>query len=381
MTRSVYVTRTAAFLPGDAISNDEMESVLGQAGGRPSRARRMILRSNKIVSRHYAIDPATGKPTHSNAQLAAEAIRGLDDEKSVNSTEVLACGTSMPDQIFPNHGVMVQGELGLPPIEVTATAGVCLAGVTSLKYAYMAVASGEADKSIATGSENASSILSAHNFDAELDAKVEALEENPEIAFEKDFIRWMLSDGAGAMMLEASPREGGTNLKMEWIDIYSYAGEMETCMYAGASKNEDGTIRGWTSMTSKERDADSVMSVKQDVKLLNDNIMMYAAQKPAPLVAEKHNITPDDVDWFVPHYSSNYFRERLFEALKAGGFEVPMEKWFTNLSTKGNTGSASIYIMLDELLKSGKLKSGEKILCWVPESGRFSTAFMLFTVV
>ncbi|WP_026296795.1 beta-ketoacyl-ACP synthase III [Hirschia maritima] len=381
MTRPVYVTRSSAYLPGDAISNDEMESVLGQAGGRPSRARRMILRSNKIVSRHYAIDRETGKPTHSNAQLAAEAVRGLDEGTKLDQVDVLACGTSMPDQVFPNHGVMVQGELGLPPIEVSATSGVCLAGVTSMKYAYMAVASGEAEASVATGSENASAILAAHNFEAELDAKVDALEENPEIAFEKDFIRWMLSDGAGALMLESEPRDGATNLKVEWIDIYSYAGEMETCMYAGAVKNEDGSTRGWTSMTSKERDADSVMSVKQDVKLLNDNIMMYAAQKPAPVVAEKHGIVPDDVDWFVPHYSSGYFRERLFNALKAGGFEIPMEKWFTNLSTKGNTGSASIYIMLDELLKSGKLKSGEKILCWVPESGRFSTAFMLFTVV
>ncbi len=381
MTRSVYVTRSAAFMPGEAVSNDEMEAILGQAGGRPSRARRMILRSNKIVSRHYAIDPETGKPTYSNAQLAAEAVRGLDEPSKLNEVQVLACGTSMPDQIFPNHGVMVQGELKLPPIEVSATAGVCLAGVTSLKYAYMSVASGEADTSVATGSENASTILSAHNFEAELDAKVEALEENPEIAFEKDFIRWMLSDGAGALMLESAPRDGAVNLKVEWIDVYSYAGEMETCMYAGAVKNEDGTTRGWTSMTAKERDADSVMSVKQDVKLLNENIMMYAAQKPVPIVAEKHKITPDDVDWFVPHYSSDYFRVRLFDALKAGGFEIPMEKWFTNLSTKGNTGSASIYIMLDELLKSGKLKSGEKIMCWVPESGRFSTAFMLFTVV
>lgn len=381
MTRSVYITRSAAFLPGAPVGNDEMESILGQAGGRPSRARRMILRSNKITSRHYAIDPETGLPTHSNAQLAAEAISALGGKGVLDGLGVLACGTSMPDQIFPNHGCMVQGELKLPALEVVGTAGVCLSGVTSLKYAYMAIATGEHSKAVASGSENASTILSAHNFEAELESKVEALEANPEIAFEKDFIRWMLSDGAGAMMLEAAPRDGATNLKVEWIDIFSYAGEMETCMYAGAVKDEDGTIRGWTSMTAKERDAVSVMSVKQDVKLLNDNIMFYAAQKPVPEVAEKHGIRPEDVDWFVPHYSSDYFRTRLFDALKAGGFEIPMEKWFTNLSTKGNTGSASIYIMLDELIRSGRLKSGEKIMCWVPESGRFSTAFMLLTVV
>ncbi|MEJ2437642.1 MAG: 3-oxoacyl-[acyl-carrier-protein] synthase III C-terminal domain-containing protein, partial [Sulfurovaceae bacterium] len=60
---------------------------------------------------------------------------------------------------------------------------------------------------------------------------------------------------------------------------------------------------------------------------------------------------------------------------------IPQEKWFTNLTSKGNTGSASIYIILDEIFNSDRLKKGEKILCYVPESGRFSTAFILLEVV
>ncbi len=63
------------------------------------------------------------------------------------------------------------------------------------------------------------------------------------------------------------------------------------------------------------------------------------------------------------------------------GFNVPYEKWFTNLADKGNTGSASIYVMLEELFHSGRLCSGEKILCYIPESGRFSVAYMLLSVV
>ena len=63
------------------------------------------------------------------------------------------------------------------------------------------------------------------------------------------------------------------------------------------------------------------------------------------------------------------------------GFNVPQERWFTNLTEKGNTGSASPYIMLDELFHSGRLKVGERILLAVPESGRFSSGFAYFTVV
>ena len=74
-------------------------------------------------------------------------------------------------------------------------------------------------------------------------------------------------------------------------------------------------------------------------------------------------------------------RERLAVGLANAGLSIPQERWFTNLTSKGNTGAASIFIMLDELFKSGSLRSGQRLLCYVPESGRFSSAFMHLTVV
>ncbi|MBO7381107.1 MAG: hypothetical protein J6U05_05510, partial [Neisseriaceae bacterium] len=93
------------------------------------------------------------------------------------------------------------------------------------------------------------------------------------------------------------------------------------------------------------------------------------------------SLKPDEVDYFLPHYSSQFFRQKVYDGLKNIGFEIPFEKWFTNLPSKGNTGSASIYIMLDEFLKTHSLRAGEKILCYIPESGRFSSSFMLLEVV
>src|SRR5260221_431473 len=48
---------------------------------------------------------------------------------------------------------------------------------------------------------------------------------------------------------------------------------------------------------------------------------------------------------------------------------------------RGPTSAASIFVMLDELFKSGRLKPGQRILCMVPESGRFIISFMHLTVV
>jgi 3-oxoacyl-[acyl-carrier-protein] synthase III len=69
-------------------------------------------------------------------------------------------------------------------------------------------------------------------------------------------------------------------------------------------------------------------------------------------------LTPEDVTWFLPHYSSDYFRPKFYEEMKRIGFEIPYEKWFTNLSEKGNTGSAAIFIILEELFHSEKLEVG-----------------------
>jgi len=377
----VYITNLAAFLPNDPVGNDEIEAVLGQIGPRPSRVRRTILRNNGITSRHYAIDPETLAFTHNNASMTAEAIRGLVREDfDLAQTDCLATGTTVQDQLAPNHGVMVQGELGLPPCEVVSTSGICLSGMSAFKYAWMGVATGQHRRGIATGSELVSPLLRAENFSAEAQEKLEAVEKNPELAFEKDFLRWMLSDGAGAVLLEPTPGPGPVSLRVDWLDIISYAGQMETCMYCGAVKQEDGSLRGWTVMDQAERAGESAMAIKQDVRLLNENVMDYTVYHAMTQLREKYDLRPDDYDWFLPHYSSHYFRDQVYDRMKRAGMEIPYERWFTNLSTKGNTGSASIYIILEELFHSGQLEPGQRILCYIPESGRFSTGFLSLTV-
>ena len=88
-----------------------------------------------------------------------------------------------------------------------------------------------------------------------------------------------------------------------------------------------------------------------------------------------------DVDWFLPHLSSQFFREPVVQALADVGLPIPQERWFSNLTQKGNTGSASPFIMLDELFRSGRIKPGEKLLMFIPESGRFSSGFVYMEAV
>lgn len=377
MTTEVFITRSAAFLPLAPVGNDEIEAVLGKVGGKPSRVKRIILRSNGIVSRHYALDRDTGEPVMTHAQLTAAAIRGLGETGPV---ECLATGTSIPDQLLPGHGVMVHGELGWPQLEVVSMAGICLSGTAALKYAFMAVATGNAKQAVATGSELVSPLMHARNFEAECEHKAANLETHPEIAFEKDFLRWMLSDGAGALLLAAQPGSQ-LSLRIKWIELFSSAHRLPPCMYAGGDRAADGTLRGWMRFPVSDWASQSVFAIKQDVRLLNEQIAPATVVDPMRTLRERHDLRADQIDWFLPHMSSHYFQPILEHTLDSIDFHIPRARWFTNLATCGNTGSASPFIMLDALMRSGHIRPGQTLLLYVPESGRFSSGFICLEAV
>ncbi|GGH38569.1 3-oxoacyl-ACP synthase [Mangrovimonas yunxiaonensis] len=375
--KEVYITRVSKFLPNRPISNDEMEDKLGTINGKTSKGRRIVLRNNQIKTRYYAIDDQ-GQVTHNNAQLTKEAISNLcSNGFSSQDIELLSCGTGSPDQILPSHAAMVHGFLKNGNIEINSASGACCSGMNALKYGFLSVKSGQTKNAVVTGSERISSWMKSDIFEDEV-KHLEALEDNPILAFNKDFLRWMLSDGAGAFLLEDQPN-GDTPLKIQWMEGYSYAHEIEACMYAGGDKQDDGFLKPWSEYNTSEWSKKSLFAIKQDVKLLGANILTKGVDS-LKRALEKHQMNTNDIDYYLPHISSYYFKENLYKEMQAQGVEIPWEKWFMNLSKVGNVGAASIYLMLEELVHSGNLKKGDTILLSVPESARFSYAYALLTV-
>lgn len=373
----VYITKAAKFLPNNVVSNDEMEDFLGIINQTSSKARRIVLRNNKIVGRYYALTKE-GKITHTNADLSFNAIQGLlDDRFGIQDLELLSCGTSSPDLIAPSHAAMVHGLLKNKSLELNSSSGICCSGMNALKFAFLSIKSGSTNNAVCVGSELISTRMLSNKYSNEI-INLKALEEQPVLAFKKDFLRWMLSDGAAAFLLENKPN-GALSLKIEWMEAFSYAHELETCMYAGGEKQEDGSIKPWNNFSPEEWLTDSVMAVKQDVKVLNEFILEKGAQSMSQALA-KNKVTASEIDFFLPHVSSYFFVDGLQKALADKGMDFPKEKWFMNLAQVGNVGAASIFLAVEELMQSGKLKKGHKILLSVPESGRFSYAYAFLTV-
>lgn len=378
----VYINDMAICMPNTPVSNDEIERVLGRVDDLASRSRRVVLKTNGIKSRYYALDRHTGELTHTNAQLAAEAVRKLNPYADFSTAHIqcLCCGTTSPDLLFPGHALMVQGELGLPACEAVTAAGICISGMIAFKYAYMNIAMGMSENAVAVGSELSSSFMRSKFFTPS-NGNGGCPAKRTGLPFDTDFLRWMLSDGAGAAFLSDRPNPDRISLRVDWIDHVSYAGEFDACMYAGGCRQPDGRIDGWRSAGCLDTNGlRQTMAVKQDVRLLDRQIVATMKRALSVSIA-KHELEARRIDWFLPHYSSDYFREKVYQGLREIDFEIDYDRWFTNIETMGNTGSASIYIILAELMHADRLREGDTLLCFIPESGRFSHCFMHLTAV
>lgn len=422
--KEAFLTSFGTYLPGQPIDNMEMENILGRPHNKPSRLRSRILKNNGIVSRHYAMNSAQ-ETTEQNSELAAQAIKSCLDSAILDPERIdmLAVASTQGDLPLPGLASMVQAELGLGPMEILSAHGVCSSGMMALKAAVSQVKLGEKEHAVVCASELASRLLKGSRYEAAGDQSVD---------FEAEFLRWMLSDGAGATLVESAPKRKGLSLRIDWIEIISFASDFDLCMSCGTSEQaawearELGAVenteesrsaatapaasatiaglhgpaersavatatrtsaskiktrkRSWQDYpTYAEAEKAGALLIRQNLRIL-DNIVKVGVDGFLRLI-NSGKIRPDEIDHFLCHYSSEHFRGRILELFKLSGCMIPEDKWFTNLHQKGNTGCASMFIILDELYKSDRLKNGDVLFCVVPESGRFTTAYMKLTVV
>ncbi len=358
-----YITATGAFLPGDPVDNEQLAARFGADTRRSAALRRRTLAANGIKTRHYATDDA-GLTLMLNEELAAEAARRALADRGLGPRQVsmLATGTTQGDLLVPGFASMVHGRLGGGPMELLSAAGVCASGMAALKAAVSAVRLGEHPVAVAVGSE-----LVSRSFG-----------DNAPEAPDTSFLRWTLSDGAGAVVLEPRPRPDGVSLRVDWMHLVSHAHRHPVCMSAGLGE-ELTPAAGTTWLDQPKPDSGEEFRpprLRQDMSALPALIDMGVAEFDALVKAGR--IDPD-TEHILCHYSAEHFRAKLLDRLRDAGYAPDDKRWFTNLHTAGNTGAASIFVMLDAARMS--MQPGDRVLLIVPESGRFTLAFAQLTCV
>jgi 3-oxoacyl-[acyl-carrier-protein] synthase-3 len=366
---SVYVTSTGSFLPGAAVSNDDIDQFIAPINATSPRIKRRILAENGITTRHYAID-ADGATLHSNAQMAATAIGNClaDAEVTLQDVTILCTGSSGGDLAMPGFANMVQGELHAPPMTTSTHQGVCAAGMAAMQHAASALELSQSGHALVAASEMPSRMFKRSRF----------APRSYETDFDAHFLRWMLSDGAGACLLSTQPRTAGLSLKLHWIHNRSFSGDLPVCMQIGQTAERDGkSYLDYASLA--EAETAGAFLLRQDIRLL-PHLFELGIHEYVDLVRQGV-FRPEQIDHFLCHYSSQKFAGVVEDLMQRAGLAIPRERWYSNLTERGNTGAASIFIMLADFVRQREIKPGQRILCFVPESGRFSVSFMLLEVV
>ena len=358
-----YITATGAFLPGDPVDNEQLAARFGADSPRAARLLRRTLAANGIKTRHYATDER-GQTLMLNEELAVEAAQRALKERGLDPQQVslLATGTTQGDLLVPGFAAMVHGRLGGGPMELLSAAGVCASGMAALKAAVSGVRLGEHPVALAVGSELVSRSLGATAADTP----------------DTSFLRGTLSDGAGAVVLEPQPRPDGLSLRVDWVHLVSHADRHPVCMSAGLGEDLQPRAGG-TWLDRRDPDSGGELTppvLRQDMSALPALVDLGVAEYDALVKAGR--VDPD-TEHVLCHYSAEHFRAKLLGRLRAAGYAPDDQRWFTNLHTAGNTGAASIFVMLDAARP--RIRRGDRVLLIVPESGRFTLAFAQLTCV
>lgn len=372
--QDAYITAFGEFLPGQPVENDRIEDHIGIVGNEISKYKKMVLRQNKIKTRHYASNQ-DGSFEYTVAEIAAKAIEDAfkKSEAQIDDLDFLATSCSIHDSILPGLASLVHSKLDIDTIDISSFQSVCGSSIMALRGAVNSIRLGDIDMAAVSGSE-----IASRHFRPTFYEGTSYFKENGALPLEQEFLRYTLSDGAGAAICESRPNANSISLKVKWINAKSYANRFPTCMIGGAEQ-VDGRVISWGNQDSIETAIEKgCFALSQDLKLVYEMIPVWVGHYLS--LIEDGTIIPDEIDHVVSHYSSESLKTEVVKLLEKSGSMIPEEKWFSNLTYKGNTGSASIFILLNELFYSGKLSPGEKVLFHVPESGQAFNSFMLLEV-
>eukprot|EP00542_Grammatophora_oceanica_P017207 CAMPEP_0194047548 /NCGR_PEP_ID=MMETSP0009_2-20130614/25031_1 /TAXON_ID=210454 /ORGANISM="Grammatophora oceanica, Strain CCMP 410" /LENGTH=333 /DNA_ID=CAMNT_0038693207 /DNA_START=344 /DNA_END=1345 /DNA_ORIENTATION=+ len=326
-----------------------------------------------------------GEPTHLNVDIAAEAVHdALRKSEGVSLEDVgkLATGTTIPDVIMPGFANLLHGKIGAQgSMDCLTAGGVCVSSTNALRAATHSVTLGEHKRALVVGSEALSHVLNADRFQGfDTDARDVI---DPKDAFKAEFLRYMLSDGAGCALLDIEPHPTKLSFRIERFYHHSFAHELPPCMVFGTrSAGKQAELNDIYKFNNNQ-----FLLMQQDTGLLNEHIIPLF--KKSLLHAMEEGFLGQDeqpVDWFFPHISSHFFYDETAKVAEEV-LGLPKERVWTNLSSVGNVGAASMLLLMWGALnptngeEAPALKKGDRVLMGIPESGNFSYHYILLTVV
>lgn len=310
MNKSVGILGTGSYVPEKILTNFDLEKIVDTTD-------EWIYTRTGIKERRIA------KDNEATSDMAAEAAKKALDGARIKPSDIslIIVATATPDYQFPSTACIVQNKIGAKNAPAFDLAAACSGFIYAIETARQFALSEKYNKVLVIGAEKMSSVIDWTDRN----------------------ICVLLGDGAGACVIGQTDDDSGI------LDTYLSAD--------GAYSNLISLPAGGSAMPST---LETVNQKLHFMKMEGREVYKHAVTilSSACLDTLKAcSLTIADIDWIVPHQANI----RIVEAA-ASRLKIPMNKVYTNLERYGNMSSASIPVALDEGIRDGSIKKGQKIL-------------------
>ena len=304
MTHS-RIAGTGSYLPEKVLTNFDLEKMMDTSD-------QWIRERTGIERRHIA---ASGETT---VDLAERAARAALDAAGVRPADVdfVAFGTTTPDMIFPNCGVLLQARLGCRGAPAFSVETACSGFMYALSIADKFVRFGEAHRALVIGAETLSRITDWSDRSTAV----------------------LFADGAGAVVLEAADEPGVLSTHLHADGVHK---DLLFCGGGLAAGNDPTKARRAITMTGSEV---FKIAVSKLGGAIDEALAANALDRSA-------------IDWLVPHQANM----RIIQAT-ARKLDLAMDRVITTVQEHGNTSAASVPLALDVGVRDGRIKRGDLLL-------------------
>jgi 3-oxoacyl-[acyl-carrier-protein] synthase-3 len=301
----------ATYVPPRLLTNADLERMVETSND-------WIMQRTGIRERHI-VDPGVA-----TSDLATEAARAAIERAGLRPEDIqlIIVGTVTPDMLFPSTACLVQAKIGASHAWGFDLSAACSAFTYSLTVGAQMVASGAIKNALVIGADVMSSII-------------DYTDRSTCVIF---------GDGAGAVVLGPSSSDEFGILDFE-CEVDGKGGPA-LCMPAGGSRLP----------ASHETVDRRLHYVKQE----GQTVFKFAVTKTGDVcerLLARNNLKASDIDLFVSHQAN---RRIIMSAAERLG--LPTDKVVVNIERFGNTTAATIPLALDDAIKDGRVKRGDRVL-------------------
>lgn len=358
----IRVVGTGSFLPGSPIPIDQVDYFLGELTDAPKKIQGWLKRMKLLMkemleaeSYYFAIDPVTREFTEDNISMSVKAAEKALTMANIPAREIefISYGSAHQDQM-PTASVRIQEALGIDKCGEISVHANCTSAYKALLIAYDFIKSGRYKNALVISSSMSSSELRAEYYN------------QPIVKKEELFLRYFLSDGAGAIVLQAD-NTGKGGLYVENVFMESVGGKKPSAM-----KNQRPAY--W--MNPKEEFEKGYHHISQ----MFQNELKQNFHEPDGTVffnglkrmLEKYPTDLSRLKYFQVNFPSKHISEIIIEECEALG--ISKNLLYTKMSSMGYTGPPMVFICLDKIFREEPLIQGDLVLSFVTEVSKFMQA-------